>query len=68
MDGLRWFLLLFGLIVVVGVYFYTRRERQQQERERNRENSLNQVGPRHRQEAAHQRVQCHHRCADQHSG
>ena len=28
MDGLRWLLLLFGLIVIVGVYFYSRRERQ----------------------------------------
>ena len=31
MDGLRWFLLLFGLIVVAGVYFYSRRERQQED-------------------------------------
>ena len=28
MDGLRWLLLLFGALVVAGVYFYTRRERQ----------------------------------------
>ena len=27
MDGLRWLLLLFGVIVIVGVYFYSRRER-----------------------------------------
>ena len=27
MDGLRWLLLLFGLLVVAGVYFYSRRER-----------------------------------------
>jgi cell division protein ZipA len=27
MDGLRWLLLLFGLVVVVGVYLYSRRER-----------------------------------------
>jgi cell division protein ZipA len=27
-DGLRWLLLLFGALVVAGVYFYTRRERQ----------------------------------------
>lgn len=26
MDGLRWLLLLFGLLVVVGVYWYSRRE------------------------------------------
>ena len=31
MDGLRWLLLLFGLIVIVGVYFYSRRERPQEE-------------------------------------
>jgi cell division protein ZipA len=28
MDGLRWLLLLFGLLVIVGVYFYSRRERE----------------------------------------
>jgi cell division protein ZipA len=27
MDGLRWLLLLFGLLVVAGVYLYSRRER-----------------------------------------
>jgi cell division protein ZipA len=27
MDGLRWLLLLFGLLVIVGVYFYSRREK-----------------------------------------
>ena len=27
MDGLRWLLLLFGLVVVTGVYFYTRYQR-----------------------------------------
>ena len=27
MDGLRWLLLLFGLLVVAGVYIYSRRER-----------------------------------------
>lgn len=27
MDGLRWLLLFFGLLVVAGVYFYSRRER-----------------------------------------
>jgi cell division protein ZipA len=27
MDGLRWLLLLFGLLVVAGVYFYSRKER-----------------------------------------
>ena len=29
MDGLRWLLLLFGLLVIAGVYFYSRREKQQ---------------------------------------
>jgi cell division protein ZipA len=28
MDGLRWLLLLFGLLVIVGVYLYTRRSKQ----------------------------------------
>ncbi|HZD53688.1 MAG TPA: cell division protein ZipA C-terminal FtsZ-binding domain-containing protein [Woeseiaceae bacterium] len=28
MDGLRWLLLFFGLLVIVGVYWYSRRERQ----------------------------------------
>lgn len=27
MDGLRWLLLLFGILVITGVYFYSRRER-----------------------------------------
>lgn len=27
MDGLRWWLLFFGMLVIVGVYFYTRRQR-----------------------------------------
>lgn len=33
MDGLRWLLLLFGALVVAGVYFYTRREREAPEPE-----------------------------------
>lgn len=28
MDGLRWFLILFGLLVVVGVYWYSRKNRE----------------------------------------
>jgi cell division protein ZipA len=28
MDGLRWLLLLFGLLVIAGVYMYSRREKQ----------------------------------------
>lgn len=31
MDGLRWLLLLFGLLVIAGVYFYSRRERDRKE-------------------------------------
>ena len=31
MDGLRWWLLLFGLLVIAGVYFYSRREQIQSE-------------------------------------
>jgi cell division protein ZipA len=27
MDGLRWLLLVFGILVIAGVYFYTRKER-----------------------------------------
>ncbi len=30
MDGLRWLLLLLGLLVIAGVYFYSRRERDKQ--------------------------------------
>ncbi len=33
MDGLRWLLLLFGVLVVAGVYLYTRREREEPEPE-----------------------------------
>jgi cell division protein ZipA len=31
MDGLRWLLLLFGLLVIAGVYLYSRREKQRAE-------------------------------------
>jgi cell division protein ZipA len=31
MDGLRWLLLLFGLLIVAGVYLYSRRERSEPE-------------------------------------
>ncbi len=31
MDGLRWLLLFFGLVVVVGVYLYSRREQKPQQ-------------------------------------
>lgn len=33
MDGLRWLLLIFGLLVIAGVYFYSRRERDKPEPE-----------------------------------
>ena len=33
MDGLRWLLLLFGLLVIAGVYFYSRREKKEPEQE-----------------------------------
>ena len=33
MDGLRWLLLLFGVLVVVGVYFYSRYQRQRADEE-----------------------------------
>jgi cell division protein ZipA len=34
MDGLRWLLLLFGLLVIAGVYMYSRREKQPTEEEK----------------------------------
>lgn len=34
MDGLRWLLLLFGLLVIVGVYFYSRREKPDPDRKK----------------------------------
>ena len=33
MDGLRWLLLLFGALLVLGVYLYSRRERKQSEQQ-----------------------------------
>ncbi len=33
MDGLRWILLVFGVLVVVGVYFYSRRQEEKQDEE-----------------------------------
>jgi cell division protein ZipA len=33
MDGLRWLLLFFGVLVIAGVYFYSRRERDKAEAE-----------------------------------
>jgi cell division protein ZipA len=33
MDGLRWLLLFFGLLVIAGVYFYSRREKANSERD-----------------------------------
>lgn len=34
MDGLRWLLLFFGILVIAGVYIYSRRERDQPAREK----------------------------------
>jgi len=34
MDGLRWLLLFFGMLVIAGVYFYTRRERAKPDNDR----------------------------------
>lgn len=34
MDGLRWWLLFFGILVIAGVYFYTRRERAKPQQDR----------------------------------
>lgn len=34
MDGLRWLLLFFGLLVIAGVYFYSRRERDKPEKQK----------------------------------
>jgi len=34
MDGLRWLLLLFGILVIAGVYLYSRRERDKPEKEK----------------------------------
>ena len=33
MDGLRWLLLLFGLLVIAGVYLYSRRDKAKSEDE-----------------------------------
>ena len=33
MDGLRWLLLFFGILVIAGVYFYSRRERKKADQE-----------------------------------
>lgn len=33
MDGMRWFLLLIGVLVIAGVYFYSRRERANREKQ-----------------------------------
>lgn len=46
MDGLRWFLLLFGLIVIVGIYLYGRRERKPEETDGTIEESPVRLEPR----------------------
>lgn len=40
MDGLRWLLLLFGLLVIAGVYFYSRREKQSSQTDEHSERRL----------------------------
>ena len=45
MDGLRWLLLLFGLLVVAGVYFYSRRERDAKQQAAARAPRLERVEP-----------------------
>ncbi len=34
MDGLRWLLLFFGVLIIAGIYFYTRKERAKQQDDR----------------------------------
>jgi len=41
MDGLRWLLLVFGVIVIVGVYFYTRAQKQRADANQGSEQHLN---------------------------
>ncbi len=43
MDGLRWLLLLFGLLVIAGVYLYSRKEKTASD---NEDGSLSRVEPR----------------------
>ncbi len=43
MDGLRWLLLLFGLLVIAGVYLYSRREKNPAEQ---KDNPVGRVEPR----------------------
>lgn len=45
MDGLRWLLLVVGLFVVAGVYFYTRYQRSRAEADVTTEDSLARVEP-----------------------
>jgi cell division protein ZipA len=45
MDGLRWLLLLFGLLVVAGVYWYSRRERDASQRSATRPQRPDRVEP-----------------------
>lgn len=40
MDGLRWLLLFFGVLVIAGVYFYSRRERERTETEPKKQRRL----------------------------
>lgn len=45
MDGLRWLLLLFGLLVIAGVYLYSRREREREQRASDPELAQNRLEP-----------------------
>ena len=45
MDGLRWLLLLFGVLVVAGVYFYSRFQRTKTDEAPAPQESLNRVEP-----------------------
>ena len=45
MDGLRWLLLLVGVLVIAGVYFYSRRERDRAERPARTRNPGKRVEP-----------------------
>ncbi|MEM7432495.1 MAG: cell division protein ZipA [Pseudomonadota bacterium] len=46
MDGLRWLLLLFGAVVIVGVYFYSRREKNKPAKQSQAKEALDVDSPR----------------------
>ena len=55
MDGLRWLLLLFGMLVVAGVYLYSRRERNEKSQDNSaaRQKSGQRIEPSLGDDAAH---------------